>query len=205
MALAPPLTAGLERRLRSLSGLEEEIIAANRMGHAAELCNELVARCLTRPGADPSAARREVEDMLVCERDLALIAVRWRTFGSNVDLEVSCPQCEERHHVDIELDRMPAPALPPRELTIDAAGARARVRLPTTRDQAQVLASCRGDIVAGRDALLAATLVELDGNSGPFSTADVEALAPEVRDAIDAAVESALPDLDLGLTASCPA
>src|SRR5687768_4721555 len=104
--------SSLAGRLRPLSGIEEELVAHDRSNNAAALCNELLARCLTRPGRDPGAARTEVADLVITDRDLALVALRRRSFGDRMDMELACPACEARHDITLELDRVDAP-LPP--------------------------------------------------------------------------------------------
>lgn len=197
------LAASLGGRLRPVSGIEEELVANHRGTNAAELCNEIVARCLTRPGRDPGAARAEVADLLVTDRDLALVELRQRSFGSELAMELSCPECSALHDVTIDLERLSAPAQTPREIAVEAEGRRVRVRLPTARDQALIEGAARRDLAAARASLLAATLLELDGLPGPFSMEQVLALDSRVRAAIDEAVEAALPDIDLALAATC--
>lgn len=204
MSVPMPLTASLDGRLRPLCGLEEELVAADRHGNAAALGNELLARCLTAPGRDASSARREIGGLLVPERDLALVDLRRRTLGRTLELVLTCPSCSAPHDVELDLDRLTAPPPAPPEVTVAHEGRQARVRLPTAADQARVVAAAAGDVAAGRDELLALTLVELDGQPGPFTRADAAALEPGLRAAIDAAIEDTLPDVDLALTAPCP-
>lgn len=81
-----PTASTLAGRLRPLSGLEEELVHADREGNAVALCNELLARCLARPGRDPGRARAEVDALLVSERDLALV-----TTCSTCDAGIEAP------------------------------------------------------------------------------------------------------------------
>ena len=196
-----PTASTLAGRLRPLSGLEEELVHADREGNAVALCNELLARCLARPGRDPGRARAEVDALLVSERDLALVALRQRSLGSELAMELTCPACGADHDLVIDLTRLGAPPPAPREIEVVHGDHRVRVRLPTARDPA--VAAAAGALDAGRATLLAATLLELDGRPGPFTVADAAAIDPELREAIDAAVEDALPDVDLALVTTC--
>ena len=101
--------ASLSSRLRPVSGIEQELVAADRGGNAAELCNELLARCLARPGHDPAAARGEVARLLVTDRDFALVELRRHSFGSQLQMELGCPLCGAGHDIVIDLDRLSAP------------------------------------------------------------------------------------------------
>lgn len=199
------LPACLDGRLRPLCGRDEELLAIRRDGNAAALCNELLARCLAPIGRDPRGGRDEIAALPVHDRDLALVVLRRLTHGDQLTVELACTECDARHDVMVDLDRLSRPPDPPRELEIDAGGHRVKVRLPTAGDQAIVVEQDDGDPVSRRARLLALALIAIDDRRGPFELADVIALNRDLRDVIEAAVEDAIPDIDLALTAVCPA
>ncbi len=199
------LPASLDGRLRPLCGRDEELLAARRGGNAAALCNELLARCLVPIGRDPRAVRDEVAALLVHDRDLALVALRRLTHGDPLAVELACTGCEARHEVTIDLDRLVRPPDPPRELAIEVGGRCIEARLPTAGDQAIVGEQAGDDPATRRARLVALTLRSIDRRRGPFELGDVVALEPDLREAIEAAVENAMPDIDLALTTVCPA
>jgi hypothetical protein len=199
------LPAHLDGRLRPLCGRDEELLVARRGGNAAALCNELLARCLVPIGRDPRGVRDEVAALPVHDRDLALVALRRLTYSDQLAVELACTECNARHDVSIDLDRLARPPDPPRELAIEAGGRRIEVRLPTAGDQAIVGEQDGGDLGARRAQLLALALIAIDDRRGPFELAGVAALDRELREAIEAAVENAMPDIDLALIAACPA
>jgi hypothetical protein len=205
MGIESLLPACLDGRLRPLCGRDEELLAVRRGGNAAALCNELLARCLVPAGRSPRAAREEVAALLVHDRDLALVALRRLTYGDLLAVELACTGCAARHDVTLELDRLARPPDPPRELALEVCGHRARVRLPTAGDQALVGDDGDGGLATRRARLLALALIAIDERRGPFELADVAALDRDLRDAIEAALEGAMPDVDLALTAVCPA
>jgi hypothetical protein len=199
-----PGAAPVAARLRPISGFEEELLSAQAGArNTAALCNEVLARCLVGPGLDPGPARAEVRSLLVPERDLALLALRRRSFGDRVESDVSCPACGRGNEISFSLADMPTPApTTVREIAVERDGAVARVRLPTAADQERIL-DAADDPAARRTALLAQVLVDLDGRPGPFAADDVRALPSAVRLAIEHAIEAALPDVDLSMDVGC--
>jgi hypothetical protein len=202
MSLEPVSVAEIERRLRPISGLEEELVVGQRGGNAAALCNELLARCMVPPGGDPGPARDVVGDLVVPQRDLALVALRRRSLGDRIKVELTCGACESAHEVGIDLDRVQAGDQCPRAVEVAADGRHVTVRLPTARDQERVLAEAGADLGARRRRLVADAVESVDG--APAIPEALATLGEEVWRTVEAAVEAALPDVDLELTATCP-
>jgi hypothetical protein len=201
-ATAQPL---LTARLRPISGFEEELLAG-RGGAAstAALCNEVLARCLVAPGADAAAARTEIARLLVPERDLALMALRRRSFGDRVESDVTCPACGAGIEISFSLADLPLPAAAAaREITVEHDGEALRARLPTAADQERLLSRPAGTVAERRTSLLALVLDAIGDRVGPFAEDDVRALPSAARVAVENALEAALPDVDLSMDAQC--
>ncbi|MDB4927867.1 MAG: hypothetical protein JWM10_351 [Myxococcaceae bacterium] len=192
--------------LRGMTGHEEEIVERYRaLPNTATLCNELVARCAVAPGADFTEALSRVRGLTVVERDLALLAVRRLSLGDRVAMEVECPACRARSAADFRLSDLPLPTVaPPSEVRASLTDASVAVmRLPTAGDQEDLLDAGLQTDAERRTFLLARALVRLGDREGPFAVDAVRALGVADRKAMEAALEAALPDLDLGMEAAC--
>jgi hypothetical protein len=200
------MSGDLISRLRPISGFEEELIAARAdQRNTAALCNEVLARCLVPPGADPARASAEIDALSVAERDQALVALRRRSFGDRVQCEVTCPACQAVNEVDFDLAALPVPGAPERRsVQVERDGLRAAARLPTAADQAALIGG-GGTAAERRTALLARVLERLGDEHGPFDADAVRGLPSAVRLAIEEALEAEMPDLDLAMEVSCAA
>lgn len=196
----------VERELRPMTGYEEELVEERRGDpNTAALCNELIARCLAPPGGDAIANRARVRSMLVAERDAALVRLRRISLGDSVSSRIRCPACGHWNDVDFNLGDLPV-AVHEAPERIDVAapgGVQATLRLPTAGDQEDLLASGLEGESLRRTFLLARTLVRLGDREGPFDIEAARALPLGVRNALEAALERAVPDLDLSMAAQC--
>lgn len=194
--------------LRAMTGFEEEVIEERlREPNTAALCNEILARCLVAPGADFTAALARVRQLLVVERDMALIQLRRRSLGDKVEMEVSCPACEMASEVDFQLGVVPLPGTDvPESLCVTTAdGTEIELRLPTAADQEMLLGS-GADLASEskrRTWLLARCITRLGNQQGPVDPDAVRALTTADRRALEQALEAALPVLDLGMEVTC--
>ncbi|MFN0245394.1 MAG: hypothetical protein ACKV2T_00715 [Kofleriaceae bacterium] len=183
------LPAHLAGRLRPWTGHDEDFVRATRDENAAMVCNTLLARCF--------GDATEIERLLVHERDLALVAVRWSTLGSVLPVEVTCQACAAQHDVSIDLDRLVRPDAVLDEIAIGPA----IVRIPTAGDQAAIVAHDDALPEQRRARLLARCIRSIDG----VESVDVHALDPILRAQIESGLEGAIPDIDLELVLDCPA
>ncbi|WP_223645127.1 hypothetical protein [Corallococcus sp. EGB] len=197
-----------------MTGYEEEAVEAHqRDPNTAALCNEIVARCSVAPGADFEAAYDRVRELSTVERDAALVRIRQLSLGDVVHLQVSCPTCGQKSEVDFKLSQLPLPEAPvPGEVEVELPGhvlpaeapvRTALARTPTAGDQEDLLSAGLESESARRTFLLARVLMRYGGEEGPFDEAFVRALPIAARAAIERAIESALPDLDLGMAVRC--
>lgn len=194
--------------LRAMTGYEEELVESQRSArNTAALCNELIARCLVGPGESPRAARERVAGLTTAERDLALVALRRKTYGDLVEMVADCPSCHEACAISFELSRLPLTlaAIPTGvEVELDD-GRLARARLPTVADQDELLELGIESQARRRTWLLARTLTRLGEREGPFEEAELHALSSAARQRLIAALERALPSFDLSMEVSCQA
>jgi hypothetical protein len=192
--------------LRGLSGFEEEYLERHQAdANTARLCNEVLARCLVAPDADPGDARDKVRALLVVERDRELVALRRLSLGPEVKASVGCPQCGERSDADFSLDTLPLEfAPPPREVTVAlSSGDEARLRLPTAGDQEELIDSGLDGKAEQRSWLLARCLERYADRVGDFDLDFARGLSLRTRTELEAALEAQLPDLGLEMAVTC--
>ncbi|NVB37041.1 hypothetical protein G6O69_04310 [Pseudenhygromyxa sp. WMMC2535] len=198
----------LDARLRAITGYEEELLEGRRFAdNSAALCNELIARCLVPPGAEPGRARELVAGLSVAERDLALVALRRLSFGDRVETLVDCPRCGETSEIDFDLGELSlALADLPERLELRLAdGRQASLRLPSAGDQAELIAARLDSPARRRSWLLARALVRLGDDEAPFDVEVIHALPSALRRQLEQALDEALPDFDLGVDVCCSA
>lgn len=201
-AAAPP------RALRPMTGYEEEALE-ELAGDAnvARVCNALLARCLAAPGKPWSAELLRVHEMTVLERDAALVELRAISMGDAVEHEVDCPHCGVVNVARFRLRDLPiAKADTARRGDLEIAlpsGATASVRLPSARDQEELFDAALTSAAARKSFLIARVAMRIGAESGPFTFEAVHALPSRDRDAIERALDEALPELDLTMAAEC--
>ena len=203
---APPAPRRAPIVVRALTGYEEELIEEHgRDANTAALCNEILARCMVAPGADASAARTRVRQLLVAERDRALVDLRVRSLGPTVSSVATCPSCGRSNEVSFSLQDLPmdfaVPAVPV-AVQLDDGGS-AELRLPTAGDQEDLLGEGIEGASERRSWLLGRILVRYAGAEGPFDMDFARALPLVARRQLEAAVEAALPDLDFRMSTTC--
>ncbi len=211
---AGPLPAGPRRsfllpegfELREMTGYEEEYLEAHLAeSNTAELVNQVLARCLVPPGEDPRAALQAVRDLPVAHRDATLLELRRRSLGKRVLSEVACPACGELNEVDFDLTEIPLEVTEAPE-TVECRlsdGRPAVLRLPNAGDQADLLAAGVESMAERRTWMLARVLRQLADAEGPFDESRAKALTTKVRRELEAALEEAVPDLDLRMGVVC--
>ncbi|HVH97737.1 MAG TPA: hypothetical protein VM869_03465, partial [Enhygromyxa sp.] len=194
--------------LRELTGHEEELFEDRRLAsNSAALCNELLARCLVAPGREPGQARARIASLTVAERDLALVALRRLSLGDRVETHVDCPGCAEVNEVEFDLGLLPTtlPGIPERISGTLGDGTDVVLRLPTAGDQAELLAAGIDGAARRRSWLLARVLLEYADAVAPFDVDAVHELATARRRELEALLDAALPDFELGMEVCCPA
>lgn len=192
--------------LREMTGYEEEYLEVHGAeSNTSELVNQILARCLVAPGQDCGAALEAVRALPVAHRDAALIELRRRSLGPHVSSEVNCPSCGEGVAVEFDLAEIPleVPAAPARIEHQLSDGRCAVVRLPTAGDQADLLARDLESMAARRTWMLARLVERLGDEQGPFDPQRAKALTTRTRRELEAALEEAVPDLDLRMGVLC--
>lgn len=194
--------------LRAMTGFEEELVERYQSGvNTAALCNEVLARCHVGLGRPVDEARERVRGLLVAERDAALIELRRMSIGDVVESLVTCTRCGHDNAVEFRLSDLPID-LPPAPTVVDTElpdGTAVRMRLPTAGDQEDVVATGLGTAAERRSWLLARVVLSFGDDAGPFDTEFGQRLTVGQRRQLEAALDHALPDLDLSMTVTCDA
>jgi hypothetical protein len=182
--------------LRPLTGAEEEWLASHPDAPSAVAVTHLLSHCLLGLG-ERTPDRDLVRRLLVGDRDFLMLQLRRLTLGDQLQAVVSCPACTAPMDVDFRLGDVPVQPRPQRRAsyTIEVSdGPQPRTihfRLPTGADQEEVLDAELEDAAA---ALLARCV--LDPGDGVLSEAEMMA--------VEAAMETQAPGIDLELDVSCP-
>jgi phage FluMu protein gp41 len=189
-----------------MTGYEEELVET-RSTNTAALCNELLVRCLSPVGERSEEANSRVETLLVAERDAAIVDLRRLTFGDRVETDVECPGCGAASHVSFDLTQVTLEAADVAEgLEVTLSDGRlAELRLPTARDQVDLLAAALSGAAERRSWLLERAIQRLGDTEGPLGFEKVHALDSRTRLELERELEQEIPDLDLRVGATCEA
>ena len=193
--------------LRALTGYDEELIARRQAErNMARLCNEVLARCLVAPGAEPSDEDlARVRRLLVAERDRALVQLRRLSLGPEVKAELACSQCGAPNELDFSLDALDLGFRVPRSpiLCELGGGSSAELALPTAGDQEELVDAAL-DTAAERRTWLLGRLLRRHGSRTEALDLDfARGLALAERLTLEQALVAALPDFDLQMSVSC--
>src|SRR6266496_4296599 len=124
----------MEEPMQSLTA--EKILAVwetGRQQHELDRTLTLLAAAL------PASSRDELADLTIGERDARLLQLRTLMLGPRAEGFAECPECGERVELPLDTAELAQPIhLAARVHEIEAAGARVRFRLPTSRDLAEV-------------------------------------------------------------------
>lgn len=192
--------------LRPLTGWEEEFLEQHQFdANTARLCNEVIARCMTRPGGDHAAELAQVRSLLVAERDRAIIELRLISLGPGITAQADCTECGQAAEVSFSLDALAVdvPAVP-RVVPAEVPGAPgARLRLPTAGDQEDLLDAAVDGESARLSWILGRCLI-LPGSPDGAGTEFARDLPVTVRRQLQATLTRAVPELDLEMSVTCP-
>lgn len=192
--------------LREMTGFEEEFIEGHgQNSNTVRLVNEVLARCLVKPGEEPGIERETIKNLLVTDRDAALIRLRQNSIGDEISTETSCPKCGTGNAVNFRLSSLPIEfKRPPKQLRVDLPDGRiALLRLPTAGDQEALFEANLNGESQYRSWLLARLLLKFGADEGPFDLAFTRSLPLSIRAALETRLNAAIPALDLTMGVTC--
>jgi hypothetical protein len=99
------LPSGTEIELREMTGAEEELLTNARLIRSGDALNQVLRNCITRIGDATEVTEKDVLDLLSGDRLFILLKLREISLGSEVDLELVCPQpsCRETNLLSVDL------------------------------------------------------------------------------------------------------
>ena len=93
---------GLKRvYIRSMTPREEEILLNISFYKDGTLIERLIASCLS----EPKVTMKEVEELVVGDKQAILISLRITGYGSEAGLTMTCPECEAKSEISINLGK----------------------------------------------------------------------------------------------------
>ena len=155
-----------EVEVRELNGVDEEALA--KIKNEGRMVNAILERATVRIG-EHKASVSLLDDLLIGDRDAVLIGIRQATFGDDLELNVTCPHCQEKQKVDLLLSQdVPVKRhddVSQRFLEIQGSKGMITAELPTGRTQKKLMsASDSGKSAAELNTiLLAACVTDIDG------------------------------------------
>lgn len=135
-----------EAEVRELTGADEEALSkADAMKSPVRYMQTLLSRGVVRIGDEEPPAKDTLASLLVGDRNMLLLAIRTATYGPEIELTVTCPNCREALLVTFDATKdIPIKELPDKMKRLYEVelrhGGKATVRLPTSEDQDAVLA-----------------------------------------------------------------
>ncbi|MFP2934737.1 hypothetical protein ACLESO_58450, partial [Pyxidicoccus sp. 3LG] len=175
--------------------------------NTARLCNEVLARCLGPPKAEPDdRARALVRGLLVAERDRALVLLRSISLGSRITTEVRCA-CGTANEIAFGLDALDLGfSLPVGPLRCELGeGKVAEVALPTAGDQEDLFDAALTTAAERKTWLLGRLLRRYGERTEGFDQDFARGLPIAERRRLETAIDEALPDFDLSMLVRCSA
>lgn len=91
--------------IRAMTARDEDILTSPALLRSGRSISTLLKSCLLDRSVDP-------DDMLVGDRNAALIGIRVTGYGSEYRILVTCPECYETSKVEVQLSDLPVKRLP---------------------------------------------------------------------------------------------
>jgi hypothetical protein len=128
---------------RSMTARDEDILMSRALLKKGTVITELLKSCITTPGVD-------VLSLLSGDRNALMIAVRVSGYGQDYSPTFSCPKCEAKNELHIDLAELPIKplALEPEvpgtnsfPFKLPSSGKNVRFRFLTGREEEEILAN----------------------------------------------------------------
>jgi hypothetical protein len=91
--------------IRAMTARDEDILTSPALLRSGRAISTLLRSCLLDKSVDP-------DDMLVGDRNAALIGIRVTGYGAEYRILVTCPECFENSKVEIDLSELPVKRIP---------------------------------------------------------------------------------------------
>lgn len=202
--LAPDGELLTEVKLKEITGVEEEILAAKNIPWGKKL-TQLLGNCLVQlgPMTDKPLLQRAARDLTVGDRAFLMLAIRRVTLGDEFPFEDQCTECNAKtlfsvNLAELEVKKMPDPKKRVFDETLPS-GAVVRFHVMTGKDE-EALAK-----VDVRDTLSAQILVRVDQvNGAPISLEGIKAMSLKDRNHLREAFDRVEGGVQTTLDLTCP-
>lgn len=157
-----------EVELREMTGVEEDILASLKVPPRRRI-ERILTNCIERIGdyTDKQAIERILQELCQSDRATLLVWLRCLSLDPVYEFETSCPRCDEKNKVKVELDKLDiAQAKDPTRKVHEVAlpsGKTAKMKVLLGKDEPQrdLLVEKSKDEILSVNILV--RLVELDG------------------------------------------
>lgn len=161
-----------DAEVRELTGADEEALSkADAMRNPARYIQTLLTRAVVRLGPYEPPSKDHLAALLIGDRNALLLGIRKATYGTEIEMSITCPRCEQVLDIVFDLDTdIPVRALPdPSKRLYEVElrrGRKAKVSLPCGADQDAVLAGdSRRSVSEMNTLMLSRCIHEVDGQS----------------------------------------
>lgn len=161
-----------DAEVRELNGADEEAIAKavrREKGAVAAMIRTLLTRAVVAVGSHEPPPPALLDALLVGDRDALLLAIRRATYGNELELQLTCPNCDAVMDAVFDLvDDIPVKELPdsdaPRVFDVELQqGRKARVVLPCGADQEGALSEGTRTAPEINTQMLSSCVLDIDG------------------------------------------
>lgn len=99
------LPSGTEVELREMTGAEEELLTNARLIRSGDAINQVLRSSIVRLGESAEVTEKDVLDLLSGDRLFILVKLREISLGSEIVLELVCPNasCRETNLMEVDL------------------------------------------------------------------------------------------------------
>lgn len=191
-------------KYRELAGPEEDILAS-RMSVNSKMTS-VMANCTLAIGSitEPHLIRKHIQNMLITDRWIYLVALRTLSLGSDYRFGVNCPNCQKGDQViydlrQIKIINAPKPDALFKEITLPT-GKSCRIRAADGEVEATIERMSKDDNAP--TVALFARVAEIGGQ--PADLVTIKNLPLRDRQAIRKAIDELEGDIDDKVMLKCP-
>lgn len=192
--------------VKEMTGEEEEILAAKNMPVIKKL-NRILTNCTLAIGPYKGhEVERIIPDLMQGDRVFLLFAIRRVSLGDEMPFFVTCPECNNEHHLTIDLSeltikKMEDPRRRSYEITLPRTGRRVKMRVLTGRGEETISKAAN----VGKDIISSAILGRVEAvDDRPATIRDLKQLPLADRNFLRDAWEDYEGGVDTEIQVDCP-
>ena len=200
--------------IRPMTARDEDILTSRALFKSGKVIDSLLRNCIVTKGID-------ISQMLVGDRNAAIIGIRVSGYGIDYSAKITCPACEEKSAVDVNLGQLPLKKVPTDVLPVSPfvnefpfrlpiSGRTVHFKLPTGADEHELSTIVeRMRKMTGSESLVTSRLmiqvISVDGETDRNKISSIVRNMP-ARDSreLRAYMDYAAPDVKMVQSFSCP-